>query len=118
MTVTNDYKHEVAAKLRNGSVVFYTRKQCSETHLQNCSWCSDFECCDNTTLCSLADLIEPEPEPERTCQIDTSRYENGGAVSCGACCKRIPTKSRSTKTVEAKYPYCPWCGAKVIDSEG
>ena len=59
----------------------------------------------------LADLIEPEPE--QTCQIDTSKYKNGGTVNCGACGKRIPTKSRNTETVEAKYPRCPWCGVKV-----
>lgn len=59
----------------------------------------------------LADLIEPEPE--RTYQIDTSKYKNGGTVSCGVCGKRIPTKSRNTETVEAKYPRCPWCGVKV-----
>ena len=51
---------------------------------------------------------------ERACHIDTSTYEQGGIVKCDACGKRIPTKHRNTHTVEAKYPHCPWCGAKVV----
>ena len=52
---------------------------------------------------------------EKTCRIDMNTYEQGGIVKCDACEKRIPTKNRSTYTVEAKYPYCPWCGARLVD---
>ena len=53
--------------------------------------------------------------PEKTCRIDMSTYEQGGIVKCDACGKRIPTKHRNTHAVEAKYPYCPWCGARIVD---
>ena len=52
---------------------------------------------------------------EKTFRMDMSTYEQGGIVKCDACGKRIPTKHRNTYTVEAKYPYCPWCGAKVVE---
>lgn len=108
--ITNEERREIAAKLRN---------------FENDDVGSYSEFCEKldeiirvpypyqTTQQRLADLIEPEPE--QTYQIDTSKYKNGGTVSCGACGKRIPTKSRNTETVEAKYPRCPWCGVKVVN---
>lgn len=123
--VTNEKRKEVAAKLRkcirfakerdqnnegemiieNGNVMFRDIAEAVGGDYAN--FIDSYE----ETLTKLADLIESEPE--RTYKIDTSKYKNGGTVSCGVCGKRIPTKSRSTETVEAKYPRCPWCGVKV-----
>lgn len=111
MTITNDERRRFAAKLRDFESLY--NNMFEESPIHGMLGAKGYVLMDDwQKLCErIADYVEPEPE--RTCRIDTSRYENGGTVSCGACGKRIPTKSRSTKTVEAKYPYCPWCGARV-----
>ena len=114
MRITNEERIRLAARLRDFEShrnAFKELSSCGAFDVTGKRGYLDWQSWQK--LCKrLAELIEPEPE--RTCQIDTSKYENGGTVSCGACGKRIPTKSRNTKTVEVKYPYCPWCGAKIV----
>lgn len=64
------------------------------------------------TMTRLADLIEPEPEPEITCEFDSQACGKRRCKRCGAfvsvesvwdCFGCIPAR------------YCPNCGAKVVE---
>lgn len=60
-------------------------------------------------LASLADLIEPEPE--RTCHVESWHYETEGDttfIECELSC------GHETDCFSIPY-FCPRCGAKVVD---
>lgn len=110
MTITNDERREVAARLRN---------------LNSNLWsCYSEEYDDLRLACNadkyyklelhelLADLIEPEPE--RMCQneppMSEERERNG--FLCTACGYKFGTLLNWGKF---NWNYCPNCGRKVID---
>lgn len=103
MTVTNDERREVAAKLRGEcfSVNFAFDCLLSATLGEKKCDVDDCENCRETIINRLAALIEPEPE--RTC-----RWEHiEGTWFMSECGKRYD------RVVPDNY--CPNCGARVID---
>lgn len=58
------------------------------------------------TLTRLADLIEPEPDPERTCCYVWDEKRN--AFVCDQC-------GGSVLYFKDHLKYCFYCGAKVVD---
>lgn len=111
MTVTNDERRKVVARLRDFENLRST--------FEDSVLCGFLEALDVGYLnwegvCThLANLVEPEPE--RTCHVvQTIRYDYDGyagteyvtELSCG---------HKYTDSYGGGPDYCPWCGAKVID---
>lgn len=73
----------------------------------------------------LADLIEPEPAPERTCHMDELNtgepavYEDTDEVifHCMSCHaeRGIFSYDEDGNVYSERPEYCPNCGAKVVD---
>ena len=112
MTITNEERRRVAARLRdfyNIRPMFMESAICGFLDVLNVDYL-DWE-----GICNrLADLIEPEPE--RTCHLDYERH-------CSNCGVHVHESSvlvwvslgESMRTVKAKpVNYCPNCGAKVV----
>lgn len=113
MTITNDERREVAARLREHAKT--ARRVGYACVLKNCT--SEEECdgfgiegcegCFNKSLARLADLIEPEPE--RTCRVLREMVDlDGERMTSYTCCFCQPGWGNN---------YCPNCGARVIDKE-
>ena len=65
------------------------------------------------TLTRLADLIEPE---ERTCRMKYNKIKRG--VYCSHCGERMDVytwEHHVDGTAGYLYPFCYWCGAKVVE---
>ena len=109
MTITNDERREITARLResqfNGGYYIHKDDKAFDYFMElvdatNCH--EDMELHDH-----LADLIEPEPE--RTCQ-NLGREEGTifelydfGCSECGFGCDVCEPN------------YCPYCGARVVE---
>lgn len=138
MTVTNNERREVAKRLRELPTDMYEVEELWETKgLDTC--CKDqtdyylihfdlFGCfpadhmhpCDYEELhIRLADLIEPEPEPERTCHIKLRDYTDSLGQKMYRCseCGALMTDDACFFEGELDidgFHYCPNCGAKVV----
>ena len=119
MTITNDERHEVAARLRENEhgleyltlveILGFDRD--AEPYFDG--YHRKTECLVKDMRMRLADLVEPEPE--RTCHVvQTIRYDYDGyagteyvtELSCG---------HKYTDSYDGGPDYCPWCGARVIE---
>ena len=106
MTVTNDERREVAARLRsvNGAPEWATTACC----IAECLGEHDYPLWNDSKplFNRLADLIEPEPE--RTCKVLKEIVDLDGThmtdYSCGCCNNEGWNKN-----------YCSNCGAKIVD---
>lgn len=115
-----DERREVAARLR--SVTDEEYRMCFlEEILTGCvgaAYVYDSECQLDVRLMvnRLANLIEPEPEPERTCRMEHNERKRG--VYCSHCGKRMDSfvcNNYGDGTMEYAYPFCCKCGAKVVE---
>lgn len=101
---SNEERREVAARLRNYEGLRESFRESPICAFINALGFGGY--LDWKDICNrLADLIEPEPEPERTCRykhIEGTWYK----TSCG---------ERYDGVVPPNY--CPNCGAKVIANE-
>lgn len=104
--VTNEERREVARKLRATSDEI--RDWCDTNpywYVMKCVY-GDVEIHDDNELFYLlADLIEPEPE--RTCENESSKP---GIFTCSYCGADFYDAE-----ISGDWNYCPNCGAKVID---
>ena len=105
MTVTNDERREVAARLRNFENLRPTFK---DSVLCGFLEALDVGYLDWEGVCNrLADLIEPEPE--RTCRVLREMVDlDGERMTSYTCCFCQHGWGNN---------YCPNCGAKVVDKE-
>lgn len=46
-------------------------------------------------------------------ELEDACHVVNGTLRCDKCGHQIPTK-RHTDFYQPKYPFCPWCGAKVL----
>lgn len=110
--VTNEKRLDVAARLRRYS--------------QDPAACNDFDrylrictrCISRSVpgmMNHLADLIEPEPEPERTCRMTKIGGDRvlAGWWECSKCGPVYPPCK--DEIAEWALRKCPHCGAKVVD---
>ena len=47
-------------------------------------------------------------------ELEDACHVVNGRLLCDSCGHRIPTKAHS-EFYQPKYPFCPWCGAKVLN---
>lgn len=102
--ISNNERREVAARLRN-----YENLRESFRESPICAFLDALGVgyLDWKGVCNrLADLIDPEPdpEPERTCRYEPTNRCTHVCTSCG----------REVETLHLGYNYCPNCGAKVV----
>lgn len=98
---TNEERKAVAARLRKLVIEnfgFNYSAHLGEAIGECVRLVSGHECLVEGGLNRLADLIEPEPEPERTIKPTSGGF-------CPDCRKLIGEGER----------YCAWCGAKVVE---
>lgn len=107
---TNEERREVARNLRklhlgggsNDLIELTLSDATGSWHENGMSW-------DYITE-RLADLIEPEPE--RTCKMVETRWDNGQSVwgcQCTQCGEKFEYENGHT------WRFCPECGAKVVN---
>lgn len=107
---TNEERREVAAKLRNYENLRESFKESPICAFINALGFGGY--LDWKGVCSrLADLIEPEPE--RTCKIKHWNNASGVAFTRGECSECGGYLMENAVTCEPR-PYCPHCGAKVV----
>ena len=94
MTITNEERHEVAARLRDFDGFGYP------------SW---------KDLCNLiADFIEPEPE--RTCHmVQTIGYDYQFGYAGTEYVTELSCGHKYVDSYGDEPNYCPWCGARVVE---
>lgn len=132
MKLTNDERHEVAAKLRELPIDMYEVEERWEAKglgtdchdqtdyylihfaLFGCLPAEHMHLCDYEELhIRLADLIEPE---ERTCRIEYVKSGPFYDVFRFDCCGMEYSESRTDDgATELPLAVCPFCGAKVVD---
>lgn len=127
MTITNNERREVAARLRR----LCGHREVDKEFVHEALGLYMGECVDGydpVSVFELADLIEPEPE--RTCNVVTSdrrvsQMQTLVTKSC-SCCNHIfgseehrpflPGADDEIVLDEVRIPkFCPNCGAKVVD---
>lgn len=124
---TNDERREVAANIRNAANSAKDDLQDNPNYsafavvyVVSCGVRRSFPRYED--LMYLADLVEPAPE--RTCRnliIDINRrtpleYRTDNFL-CSACKASYDADSEHINH-PIDWPYCPNCGAKVVDDEG
>lgn len=106
MTVTNDERREVAARLRDFENLRPTFK---DSVICGFLEALDIDYLDWEGVCNrLADLIEPEQE--RTCRITRESVDIDGTCMTDYSCGCFNNEGWN-------HNYCPNCGARVIDKE-
>ncbi len=108
MTVTDDERRKVAARLRDFEQL---RELFTESNICAFEVALDVGYMDWEHICAcLAELIEPEPE--RTCRMRDAHWDDGrrtwGCI-CSECGAKHERKSGKWMN------YCPNCGAKVVE---
>ena len=108
MTVTDDERRKVAARLRDFEQL---RELFTESNICAFEVTLGVGYMDWEHICAcLADLIEPEPE--RTCRMRDAHWDDGrrtwGCI-CSECGAKHERKSGKWMN------YCPNCGAKVTE---
>ena len=108
MTVTDDERRKVAARLRDFEQL---RELFTESNICAFEVALGVGYMDWEHICAcLADLIEPEPE--RTCRMRDAHWDDGrrtwGCI-CSECGAKHERKSGKWMN------YCPNCGAKVTE---
>ncbi|WP_270243198.1 hypothetical protein [Collinsella tanakaei] len=110
MTITNDERREVAARLRDFDrlrPVFTESNVCAFSDALGAGYL-DWE-----QICArLADLIEPEPE--RTCHMRDTHWDDG-QCTWGCICSECG--ARHEHEYGRWLNYCPNCGARVTGDE-
>ena len=107
MTITNEERHEVAARLRS---LKFTFEDDLEDELS--AFYDALECnigqkrCETSPYWFLADLIEPEPE--RTCTVTRVDVDRDGTHTTDYSCGCFNNEGWN-------HNYCPNCGAKVVE---
>ena len=110
---TNEERREVAARLRDIGVNTLQISWHELYAIKNACGCytgqdkHDVELKDR-----LADLIEPD---ERTCRMEYNKSKRG--VYCSHCGERMDVytwENHVDGTAGYLYPFCYWCGAKVV----
>lgn len=127
MTVTNNERREVAARLRRLS----GHREVDKEFVHEALGLYMGECVDGydpVSVSKLADLIEPEPE--RTCRVVTdknavSQTQEVHTKYCSECSyvfgheqhrQLLPGLDEEFVLHAVKIPgYCPNCGAKVVN---
>lgn len=127
MTMTNDKRREVAARLRRLS----GHREVDKEFVHEALGLYMGECVDGydpVSVSELADLIEPEPE--RTCRVVTdkntvSQTQEIHTKYCSECSyvfgreqhrQLLPGLDEEFVLHAVKIPgYCPNCGAKVVE---
>lgn len=112
---TNEERREVAARLR--AVTDEELRLCFTGEiLYGCL--ANRHCLDSEgnideylVLQALADLIEPEPE--RTCNVKHWNNASGVAFTRGEC-SECGGYLLENIHMQKPHPYCPHCGAKVV----
>ena len=108
MTVTDDERRKVAARLRDFEQL---RELFTESNICAFEVALGVGYMDWEHICAcLAELIEPEPE--RTCRMRDAHWDDGrrtwGCI-CSECGAKHERKSGKWMN------YCPNCGAKVVE---
>lgn len=109
---TNEERRKVAARLRD-----YENLRESLRESTICAFLDVLKVegyLDWKSICNrLADLIEPE---ERTCRMEYDKSKRG--VYCSHCGERMDVytwEHHVDGTAGYLYPFCYWCGAKVVE---
>lgn len=110
MTITNDERRQVAARLR----------ECAPTYNYkggHPDMMSSLVAITGTSIDSLFDRLADiiEPEPERTCHID-NEHAFGCAINGAIYITRFSCGHFMENSVlKNEINFCPTCGAKVLD---
>lgn len=99
MTITNDERHEIAVRLREG-IDAYTFAE-----VFGFSWTDKSDWHWQDVMVKVADYIEPEPE--RTCRITRESVDLDGTCMTDYSCGCFNNEGWN-------HNYCPNCGARVI----
>ena len=120
MTITNDERRKVAAKLREARenleeipVPNDLRERCF-TYMYHIVKVIAKVIGRGEIFTSLADLIEPEPE--RTCHVvQTIRYDYEFGYAGTEYVTELSCGHKYVDSYGDAPDYCPWCGARVVE---
>lgn len=112
--VTNDERREVALRLRrnaeaNPGMSLVLNVAFADGSLRP-DGATEWEVSSHDAALRLADLIEPEPE--RTCHMRDTHWDDG-QCTWGCICSECGAKHEHSSGKWMNY--CPNCGAKVVE---
>lgn len=109
---TNKERSDTAARLRNYASLRESFKESPICGFINALGFGGY--LDWKDVCNrIADLIEPE---ERTCRMEYDKIKRG--VYCSQCGERMDVytwEHHVDGTAGYLYPFCYWCGSKVVE---